>query len=69
MSEWKPIETAPNDGTKILVHYDDGETILDENTCGTNWKPYRGRHHNPCVSTPTHWMPLPPPPHDGIGER
>jgi hypothetical protein len=71
MSEWQPIETAPKDGTPIIVAtsapgfyprsgwWSDrfGEWVVRENESGaTRLCPdYAG------VAL-THWMPLPPPP-------
>lgn len=61
MSEWKPIETAPTDGTKVLIfwaywsavpfvaYFRHGQWIGDE-ACSDG------------VDDPTHWMPLPDPP-------
>ena len=70
MSEWKPIETAPKDGTRILG-WDGCEVVtLDYQP------PYRYPEHleykeiwyqesdsgRASVFYPTHWMPLPEPP-------
>lgn len=60
--EWKPIETAPKDGTCILLAaYTPGGTVIisDHWSEETNWwcDWYDG-HSIPA----THWMPLPPPP-------
>ena len=78
MSEWQPIETAPRDGTDVIVMYmhidtqivhnafwmgeDDG---CDEREVG--WWSYDksevSRLKLDDWMTPTHWTPLPPPPH------
>lgn len=69
-SDWRPIETAPKDGTWFLSW----EPICADMamTCWCRrprsqpgywrriapWLPVREMRHMP----PTHWMPLPPPP-------
>jgi hypothetical protein len=75
MGEWKPIESAPKDGTRILVFfgamgvhavawtepsYADWEIwCVDDNKHG----PYALRGYNDTgPRAPTHWMPLPAPP-------
>ena len=63
MSKWQPIETAPKDGTRVILndslHTQIGfySTALDCGEC-LGWVNDEG-----IVSlNPTHWMPLPEPP-------
>lgn len=69
--DWRPIETAPMDGTSILVcdaRYhdfimvvaweDDTESVGSQP--GFNWITPDGPGYNAAVFT--HWMPLPPEP-------
>lgn len=65
MSAWQPIETAPKDGTDILVccthNLPNGDwcTIqwVDWAVNDDHWPVYRSRIDVPFA--PTHWMPLP----------
>lgn len=60
---WQPIETAPKDGTRILVWIGDDFPMV------AKWKESKyGSWWNPCedliadvlgACAPTHWMPLP----------
>ena len=64
MSDWLPIETAPRDGTKILVwrprESNDYEAHADVDAwMGKSW------WHSRRAQQPTHWMPLPMPPAEG----
>ncbi len=63
MSEWQPIETAPKDGTAMLVH-DEGAVfiaVFDEDEGA--WMDIAGAPGYQRVEpAPTHWMPLPDPP-------
>lgn len=75
--DWRPIETAPKDGTQIMVcggtyHYS-GDTFPDEcplmgvATVGydqtrENWKGEQGEQYDEFYwHKPTHWVPLPTP--------
>jgi len=69
-SPWKPIETAPTDGTAILCFDPTGYHIQVYVVC---WDHYLAEHGDDsgwveasgeyCHTwNPTHWMPLPLPP-------
>ena len=59
---WQPIETAPRDGTEILVIESAGGCYV------ANWQSLDGwvwaydNMDGPTCTNPTHWMPLPEPP-------
>lgn len=61
--EWQPIETAPKDGTKVLL-WDDGVTIGEwsENVHPWNDGNWWVEGGQVTTQTATHWMPLPEPP-------
>lgn len=59
---WRPIESAPRDGTEVLLfwprkHSEKPIIISGQNTTGNQWWSRRVGS-----LTPTHWQPLPPPP-------
>lgn len=63
-SQWQPIETAPKDGTRILLH--DANSAAKRqpiNTTVGSWWSDKYRNHwfpdHGFVNKPTHWMPLP----------
>lgn len=71
MSEWHPIETAPKDGTRILILDQDWNQNLV--VFVARWAPhglhpdalgfwYEAHEERWCASQPSHWMPLPEPP-------
>ena len=70
MSEWKPIGTAPRDGTDLLLYElcDNGTPAIGQAyycTEDKSWYEQNMHHtdfHDGSWATPTHWMPLPPPP-------
>jgi hypothetical protein len=67
---WKPIDTAPRDGTGIIL-YSDGECAppviaqWDDMWTDGAWIVQHGSAsiRLSWVFNPTHWMPLPTPPH------
>ncbi len=54
--QWQPIETAPRDGTPLLVWDGDVPIIAYWHRAAWRYSPKGYTCH------PTHWMPLPPPP-------
>ena len=58
VSPWFPIETAPKDGTRVLLYGFDGyEAIFGVWNKQWVWADYLSNR-----SQPTHWMPSPEPP-------
>lgn len=79
MSEWQPIETAPKDGTHILLWFNVPASMFETNVAigfwsdlADDWPEVEPWFMLECDSAPltafgaraTHWMPLPEPPHD-----
>lgn len=66
--EWQPIETGPKDGRWILLHFHcapDGVGVFVG-----KWASPKGFDFHWCIEGrgtpgigPSHWMPLPDPPH------
>ena len=66
-NDWRPIETAPQDGSKVLVTGigDFGWFMTDAKWLHGAWHIFHPDEDDYTVEifNPTHWMPLPPPPH------
>lgn len=75
MSEWQPIETAPQDGTRILLAFEKSRQpgygvavgkwrrIFDRTQPTLHRGPYFVLEgSNAVTARATHWMPLPAPP-------
>jgi hypothetical protein len=73
--DWQPIETAPKDGTYVLLsgdghvsvgkwEEDSGRTLIAGDP--PYWSPYDHSYWDRLIDdswfAPTHWMPLPAPP-------
>jgi hypothetical protein len=63
VSEWQPIETAPKDGRKVLIAYED---LHGKPHCAiSRWYWKRGGYWSAHAHVDvTHWMPLPSAPSD-----
>lgn len=65
-AEWMPIETAPKDGTRLLVFVPPYGSFTAHNTFILLGGPKEDRWRVSGLinreAEPTHWMPLPPPP-------
>lgn len=73
---WQPIESAPRDGTEILVTGLDNGTGPTRHTLMARWEkcPHFGDHFtdrssgSTALEYLTHWMPLPPSPENVQGD-
>ena len=66
-AQWQPIETAPKDGTKVLLYKPDDEFWCSSIATARWWAKESewlctGSAYFPA---PTHWQPLPPEPKGG----
>lgn len=62
---WRPIETAPKDGTAVLLYADSWELtwgIQAGRFYDGEWMCWGGAVPENDEDGPTHWQPLPPPP-------
>ena len=68
MNEWQPIETAPKDGTWVLVCGNGWDVMMASYSYdgrigrGYFWGPTEWDDYELAEQQPTHWMPLPEPP-------
>ena len=67
--EWQPIESAPKDGTIVMIYWPT-MSIHQYPTCAFNhgdeygWELVSNRDYGEVF--PTHWMPLPEPPKETV---
>ena len=74
---WQPINTAPKDGTEILLALNDGSVVMSswvEDACeyiGSSgfFKECDRYGDNPRFYSPTHWMPIPKAPNAALTRR
>jgi hypothetical protein len=64
MSDWQPIDTAPKDGTMILVFRFHADRVRPRIHVARFYDKYNcwGTVPSNYSTQPTHWMPLPDPP-------
>lgn len=68
--EWRPIDSAPRDGTRFLIYESDGTYSVawwDDKYIWVRPGAWISEYQrsDTLVRCPTHWMPLPPPPAAG----
>lgn len=71
-NKWLSIETAPKDGTSVIVSSDSGvvgEAQFHEHEDGWWWAGFDPTDYvDGRLDAATHWMPLPSPPADSEGK-
>lgn len=76
MSEWQPIESAPKDGSEVLLYLSAPWSKIEKARWyapWSNWQagvipsdPAREEYYGIGSSVPTHWMHLPEPPKEKL---
>lgn len=66
--DWRPIETAPKDGTAVLLNLPEMGDVVSGAFCDGRWED-NGMAQCRFMGDPTHWMPLPEPPKDTQGDK
>lgn len=68
-ADWRAVETAPKDGTEVLLNFPDGcpstrvgRYVIKGVVRSDCWFSYAGVLRERREITPSHWMPLPEPP-------
>jgi hypothetical protein len=70
VNAWLPIESAPRDGTPVIIWYPDWQEVcfgmrwIELSKGNAFFEPAPGFPGYTCVRTATHWMPMPEPPKD-----
>lgn len=69
LTQWQPIETAPKDGTRVLLFVPPyGPSTGHYEPARVNWGPNASLWVSHSIlnkeAAPTHWMPLPTPPQE-----
>lgn len=64
-SGWRPIETAPTDGTYVLLVSPAHGRVIGAHVGGDVWHFFGVGAITGKSERPTHWMPLPAPPAEG----
>lgn len=59
---WQPIESAPKDGTRVLLVVTMRDFSGISHIHVGSWSRNNGEWRWPVMYQPTHWMPLPAPP-------
>ena len=62
MTDWMPIETAPKDGTNIIVLIEYGKNIYEPQMMqwyNNDWKMFCGHGNTSSLGVPTYWIPIP----------
>jgi hypothetical protein len=60
--QWQPIETAPKDGTRMLLRLSNGEVFSGWGTEHAGFQRFHADGTDIGWLNPRHWMPLPSPP-------